>query len=96
MKLSVKKLHPDAIIPTKTNPTDAGIDLYALEDVSILPGETVKVRTGVALQLQNIPREKLYVNLLWDRSGLGSKGIHRLAGVIDQAYTGEAVVVLQI
>lgn len=94
MKLHVKKLHPDAIIPTKTNPTDAGIDLYALEDVSILPGETVKVRTGISLQLQDIPREKLYVNLLWDRSGLGSKGIHRLAGVVDFNYIGEIIVCL--
>ena len=94
MKLHVKKLHPDAIIPTKTNLTDAGIDLYALEDVTIFPGETVKVKTGIALQLQDIAREKLYVNLLWDRSGLGSKGIHRLAGVVDQEYTGHIIVCL--
>jgi len=35
-----------------------------------------------------------YVALLWDRSGLGSKGIHRFAGVIDSGYRGEWKVIL--
>lgn len=97
MKLKVKKLHPDAKLPTQTNSTDAGIDLYALEDVDIRPGETVKVRTGIAIQLEDELEQYSnvnLVNLLWDRSGLGSKGIHRVAGVIDQEYTGECVVCL--
>lgn len=94
MILNIKKLDPNAIIPTKNNQTDAGIDLYALEDVDIQPGKTVKVRTGISIQLQDIPEGKIYTHLIWDRSGLGSKGIHRLAGVIDQEYTGEIVVCL--
>lgn len=94
MILNIKKLDPNAIIPTKNNQTDAGIDLYALEDTEIKPGFTVKVRTGISIQLQDIPEGKIYTHLIWDRSGLGSKGIHRLAGVIDQEYTGEIVVCL--
>lgn len=97
MKFIVKKLDERAKLPTKTNSKDAGIDLYALEDAVIYPGETVKVRTGVAIQLQDELEQYSnvnLVNLLWDRSGLGSKGVHRLAGVIDQEYTGELVVCL--
>jgi deoxyuridine 5'-triphosphate nucleotidohydrolase len=91
MKLKVKKLHPNAILPTKNHESDAGIDLYALEDTEIDPGCTVKVRTGIAIQPEH---SKLVASLVWDRSGLGSKGIHRVAGVIDQTYTGELVVCL--
>lgn len=97
MKLLIKKLDERAKLPTKTNDSDAGIDLYALEDTLIYPGETVKVRTGIAIQLEDTLEQFKHlnlVNLLWDRSGLGSKGIHRLAGVIDQEYTGEMVVCL--
>ena len=45
--------------------------------------------TGIAVEFP-----EGYVALLWDRSGLGSKGIHRLAGVIDSGYRGEWKVVL--
>ena len=98
MKLKVKKLHPDAKLPSKKRDSDCGLDLYAIEDVMIMPGETVKIRTGVAVQLENeyplVKSPKIHCLLLWDRSGLGSKGIHRLAGTIDESYTGEIVVCL--
>ena len=45
--------------------------------------------TGIAVEFPPI-----YVALLWDRSGLGSKSIHRLAGVIDSTYRGEWKVIL--
>lgn len=104
MKLKIKKLNPNAKIPTKAHDTDAGIDLYSVEDISIRPGETVKVHTGIVVQLEDtyeLFKTDLFkhskftlVNLLWDRSSLGSKGIHRLAGVLDYSYTGEALVCL--
>lgn len=98
MKLKIKKLYPDAITPTKAHDTDAGIDLYSLEDRIIYPGETAKIKTGIAIQPVDtnyyIPGDKLVASLVWDRSSLGSKGIHRMAGVIDQSYTGELLVCL--
>lgn len=89
MKISVKRLSPTAIIPTKNNTTDAGYDLYADEEVDLYPGVTTLVRTGVAIA---VPEG--YVGLLWDRSGLGSKGYHRHGGVIDYGYTGDISVAL--
>jgi len=96
MIVGVVKLHKDAIIPTKANERDAGWDLYALEDTQIPPGETVRVRTGIAMQpvAEAVDFSNIRVGLLWDRSGMGSKGIHRLAGVIDEDYTGEIGVCL--
>src|SRR5689334_6860319 len=85
----VKKLSSDAILPTKGNATDAGIDFYTNESYTLQPGERHMFSTGIACSFP-----EGYVGLLWDRSGLGSKGIHRLAGVIDSGYRGEWKVVL--
>jgi dUTP pyrophosphatase len=85
----VKKLSSDAKMPAKDNPTDAGIDIYTNETYTLSPGETHLFSTGISAAIPDG-----YVALLWDRSGLGSKGIHRLAGVIDSGYRGEWKVVL--
>lgn len=96
MQLSVKRLSETAKLPTKAYPSDAGWDVYANEDVTILPGQTVKVSTGIAVQLPQIVHSgyETVANIVWDRSSLGSKGIHRLAGILDFAYNGEIFVVL--
>ena len=87
MKLKIKKLHEDAIIPTRSNPTDSGMDLYAIEDGIILPNRQEMVRTGIAIQLPkplqtNVYPEELGVDfrqtLIWEaqirpRSGLSAK-----------------------
>lgn len=95
MEMLVKRLSETAIIPTKAHPGDAGWDLYADKDVLIAPGETVVIPTGIAIQpLNGETSHETIVNLVWDRSSLGSKGIHRLAGVIDIGYNGEVFVCL--
>lgn len=88
-KLKVKRLADTAILPTKAHESDAGIDLFANEDLEIKPGETILVSTGISMA---IPYG--YVGLIWDRSSMGVKGIHRLAGVIDSGYRGEVKVCL--
>ena len=85
----VKKLSPDATLPTKANASDAGIDIYTNESYTLQPGERPMVSTGIACAILDG-----FVALLWDRSGLGSKGIHRFAGVIDSGYRGEWKVIL--
>lgn len=85
----VKKLSPEAILPTKDNPSDAGIDIYTSESHTLQPGERHLFSTGIAVSFP-----KGFVALLWDRSGLGSHGIHHLAGVIDSGYRGEWKVAL--
>lgn len=89
ISFKVKKLSSNAILPTKDNSTDAGIDIYANESYTLKPGERHLFSTGIAVEFK-----PGYVALLWDRSGLGSKGIHRLAGVIDSGYRGEWKVAL--
>jgi dUTP pyrophosphatase len=93
VKIKIKKLDPSAIIPTRNHPDDCGLDLYALEDVELYPGTVKKIRTGIAVQLEYNIGEKFGL-FIHDRSGLGSKGIHRFAGVVDQSYTGELLIIL--
>ncbi len=89
MLFKVQKLSPNATLPTKENKVDAGIDIYTNESYTLKPGERHMFSTGIAVEFSAGS-----VALLWDRSGLGSKGVHRLAGVIDSGYRGEWKVVL--
>lgn len=94
MELAIKKLHPNAILPTYGSACAAGADLYAClkEAVSILPGQTVKIPTGLAME---IPEG--YAGLIYARSSLGTKrGLApaNKVGVIDSDYRGEVCVML--
>lgn len=89
IKLDVKKLNPEAKLPTRSNPNDAGLDLYALEDVFILQGKTARIPTGIAVHIH-----PGHVGLVRDRSGLASKGLIVGAGVVDAGYAGDVSVVL--
>lgn len=90
----VKLLDPRAKPPAYGSAGAAGADLYALADgpVPIAPGETVLIRTGLALA---IPEG--YVGLVFARSGLAAKqGLApaNKVGVIDADYRGELMVAL--
>ena len=88
MKIKVKKLHPNAVLPKYAHPGDAGMDFFALEHTSVKPGERVAVKTGVSME---IPEG--YVGLLWDKSGIAFKqGFKTLGGVIDAGYRGEILI----
>ena len=82
--IRVKKVNSDAKLPSKAHDTDAGFDLYAEKYSSIPVGETRLIGTGIAMA---IPRG--HAGLIWDRSSMGVKGLHRFAGVIDSDYRGE-------
>lgn len=89
LPLNVRLLHADAIIPTRSTKGSAGLDLYAVETAMLMPNTPVKIRTGISVQLP-----VGHVGLVLDRSGLGSKGVRTLAGVVDQDYEGEIMVCL--
>lgn len=90
MTVRVQRLHPDAQLPKYGRPGDAGLDIHALVDLAVAPGERVMVPTGIALA---IPPGT--VGLVWDRSGMAAKhGIKTMAGVIDHTYRGELKIVL--
>lgn len=88
MNLYIKKLSANAKIPTFAHSTDAGMDFYCLEALTVLPMTRVQVGTGIAVQ---IPEG--YVGLMWDKSGLShKKGLKTLGGVIDAGYRGEVFI----
>lgn len=90
MKLQIQKLDPAAKIPTFSYKGDAGMDIFSIEDVEILPGEKAVVRTGLKLA---IPEG--CAGFVWDKSGMAVKHhIKTMAGVIDSNYRGEFQVVL--
>jgi dUTP pyrophosphatase len=85
MILKIKKLNADAIVPKYATKDDAGMDLFAIENIELSPMERVQIGTGIAME---IPEG--YVGLIWDKSGLSHKfGIKTLGGVIDSGYRGE-------
>ena len=89
MELKVKRIHPDAKLPVYGHPGDAGLDLFSVADRDLAPGEVFAVPTGVQVA---VPPG--HVGLVWDKSGISLKGVHRLAGVIDAGYRGEIQVVM--
>ena len=92
--INIKKLKDSAVIPTYGSEWAAGADLYACLDTptTILPGNTVFIPTGIALE---IPVG--YAGLIYARSGLSCKqGLApaNKVGVIDADYRGEIIVAL--
>ena len=93
--IKVKKLRENAILPTYGSIEAAGADLYACleETVTIAPGETAFIPTGLAMELP-----KGCAGLIYARSGLACKrGLApaNKVGVIDSDYRGEIMVGLQ-
>lgn len=88
-EIVVYKLHEDATIPTRNLPTDAGLDLYALEDTFIEVGTTATIKTGVTLNIH-----VGYSGRICDRSSMAKKGLTVGGGVIDAGYSGDFSVVL--
>jgi dUTP pyrophosphatase len=89
-RLKFKRLDQFAILPTRGSIYSAGLDLYSIEKVLIEPGKRVAVRTGLAVE---IPQG--YYGRVAPRSGLALKfGIDTLAGVIDNDYRGELLILL--
>lgn len=94
MRIEIKKLNPNAVIPANAHPGDAGYDLCACTSdiVYIKPGETVMIPTGLAIA---VPHG--YFGGIFARSGLASKEGLRPAncvGVADCNYRGEYKVAL--
>lgn len=92
--INVKKLDERAVIPSYGSEFAAGADIYACMDeaVTIKPGETAMIHTGIAME---IPAG--YAGLIYARSGLASKrGLApaNKVGVVDPDYRGEFMVAL--
>jgi dUTP pyrophosphatase len=79
------KLTPNATTPSRANASDAGLDLYALENKILQPSSVTMVDTGIAVKIP-----KGCVGLLFQRSSFTKYGISlaNAVGVIDADYRG--------
>lgn len=90
LTLEIKRLTPDAKLPTKAHADDSGFDIYAAEDIIIEPGATVVVKTGIAVKLPH--GHDAYIK---PRSGVSTKTKLRVVSPpIDAGYRGEIGVIV--
>ncbi|MEM1367083.1 MAG: dUTP diphosphatase [Cyanobacteria bacterium P01_H01_bin.15] len=90
--IQLKKLHPDAIVPSYQHADDSALDLHAVTDLTLLPGQSTLVPTGFAIAIP--PNTEAQVR---PRSGLALK--HQITvlntpGTVDEGYRGEIGVIL--
>ena len=82
--IRIARLRPNAILPTRKHPADAGLDVYAVESVTVVPHSFAIVPTGVTVEIPDG-----YVGLLKPKG----RNNHLLgAGVVDAGYQGEILV----
>lgn len=83
------KLDSGAFMPTRAYPSDAGLDLYSMQDVTVWPMDNAVIDTGVHVQ---IPEG--YFGQLTSKSGLMAKDNVTSTGTIDSSYRGSIKAVL--
>lgn len=92
MTLSFKRVHPDAVLPAYAHPSDAGMDIRSIEELTIPVGKRALVHTGLVV---NLP--PAYEAQVRPRSGLALKAgvtVLNTPGTIDAGYRGEIGVIL--
>ena len=80
---------PGSRLPVRAHPGDLGYDLSSLQQHYIKPGERKLIETGLVVEFP-----EGFGGVIQDRSSLAVKGLHVLAGVIDNGYHGEIKVLL--
>jgi dUTP pyrophosphatase len=92
IELPIRKVRPDAVVPTRAYEGDAGLDLSACERVELAPGERSLVPTGLAVAIPDG-----HAGFVQPRSGLAAKhgiSIVNTPGLVDSGYRGELKVIL--
>ncbi len=93
--LRVKLLELGARLPVVAHPgEDLGYDVFALEDAVLDPHETVRVRTGIAVEARHPESGAPLGLLVRDRSSMAARGLATTAGVIDAGYRGEILILM--
>jgi dUTP pyrophosphatase len=90
--LPVRRLRPEAVLPSRAYEGDAGLDLSAAEAVVLAPGERAVIGTGLAVA---VPEG--HAAFVQPRSGLAARHgitIVNAPGLVDSGYRGEVKVVL--
>jgi len=93
--LRVKLLHSDARVPVVAHPgEDLGYDVFALEAVVLEPLQTLRVRTGIAVEARHSETGAPLGLLVRDRSSMASRGVATTGGVIDAGFRGEVQILM--
>lgn len=94
MKIPIKKLHPEAIVPAHAyGDGDAGVDLTSVERLTLAAGERALVPTGIAVAIP-----KGFGGFVQPRSGLAARfgiTLTNSPGLVDSNYRGEIKVIIQ-
>ena len=92
LRLRIKKVSNDAIIPSYAHEGDCGMDLYSIDNIILKPGESQLVHTGIEIELPENTEAQIR-----PRSGLALKNsitVLNSPGTIDEGYRGEIGVIL--
>ena len=84
MKIKIKKLKDDAKLPTYAKLGDVGMDMYAMETVTIPPMGHHRFWHGFALEF-----DTGFAAIVKDKSSISKAGLHTMGGVFDAGYRGE-------
>lgn len=92
LELKIRKINEEAKLPEYAHEGDAGLDLFSVEDIKILPGESKLIKTGIQMELPKDTEAQVR-----PRSGLALKNqitVLNTPGTIDEGYRGEVGVIL--
>jgi len=93
--LRVKRLDAAARLPVVAHPgEDLGYDVFSLEGAVLVPHQTLRVRTGIAVEARDPETGEPLGLLVRDRSSMAARGVATTAGVIDAGYRGEVLIVM--
>ena len=84
MKIKIKKLKENAKLPKYAHEGDVGMDMYAMETVTIKPMEHYRFWHGFALEFP-----VGYAAIVKDKSSISKAGLSQMGGVFDAGYRGE-------
>lgn len=84
LTVKIKRLHPEAKLPSYAHPGDVGLDLYSLEQVTINPGEHHRFYNGFAMEFPTG-----YAGIVKDKGSISKAGLHTMGGVFDAGFRGE-------
>jgi len=84
MQIKIKKLKEDAKLPKYHHLGDVGMDLYAMESITLRPMEHARIWHGFAMEFS-----EGYAAIVKDKSSISKAGLHTMGGVFDAGYRGE-------
>ena len=84
LTVKIKRLKPEAKMPSYAHPGDVGLDLYSMEETTIPPGGFHHFYNGFALEFPTG-----YAAIVKDKGSIGKAGLHALGGVFDAGFRGE-------